>query len=39
VNVAAQLEGLCEPGAICISRAVRDQVRDKLPVAFDDLGE
>jgi adenylate cyclase len=39
VNVAARLEGLCEPGAICISRAVRDQVRDKLPVAFDDLGE
>jgi adenylate cyclase len=39
VNVAAQLEGLCEPGAICISHAVRDQVRDKLPVAFDDLGE
>jgi class 3 adenylate cyclase/TolB-like protein len=39
VNVAARLETLCEPGGICISRAVRDQVRDKLPVAFDDLGE
>src|SRR5207302_5961494 len=39
VNVAARLEGLCEPGGICISRAVRDQVRDKLPVTFDDLGE
>jgi len=39
VNVAARLESLCEPGGICISRAVRDQVRDKLPVAFDDLGE
>ncbi len=39
VNVAARLETLCEPGGLCISRAVRDQVRDKLPVAFDDLGE
>jgi len=39
VNVAARLEGLCEPGGVCISRAVRDQVRDKLPVSFDDLGE
>jgi adenylate cyclase len=39
VNVAARLETLCEPGGLCISRAVRDQVRDKLPIAFDDLGE
>jgi adenylate cyclase len=39
VNVAARLETLCEPGGLCISRAVRDQVRDKLPLAFDDLGE
>jgi len=39
VNVAARLESLCEPGGLCISRAVRDQVRDKLPVTFDDLGE
>ena len=39
VNVAARLETMCEPGGVCISRAVRDQVRDKLPVAFDDLGE
>jgi class 3 adenylate cyclase/TolB-like protein len=39
VNVAARLESLCEPGGLCISRAVRDQVRDKLPVNFDDLGE
>jgi class 3 adenylate cyclase/TolB-like protein/cytochrome c-type biogenesis protein CcmH/NrfG len=39
VNIAARLESLCEPGGLCISRAVRDQVRDKLPVAFDDLGE
>ena len=39
VNVAARLESLCQTGGLCISRAVRDQVRDKLPVTFDDLGE
>src|SRR6266550_1614570 len=39
VNVAARLEGLAEPGGICISRVVRDQVRDRLEIAFDDLGE
>ena len=38
VNVAARLEGLAEPGGICVSRAVRDQVLDKLSFAFDDLG-
>jgi adenylate cyclase len=39
VNVAARLEALAEPGGICISRVVRDQVRDKLAFAFEDLGE
>jgi adenylate cyclase len=39
VNVAARLEGLAEPNGICVSRVVRDQVRDKLDVAFEDLGE
>ena len=39
VNVAARLEALAEPGGICISRVVRDQVRDKLDFTFDDLGE
>jgi adenylate cyclase len=39
VIIAARLEGLSEPGGICISRAVRDQVRDKLPFEFADLGE
>jgi adenylate cyclase len=39
VNVAARLEALAEPGGICISRVVRDQVRDKLAYAFADLGE
>ena len=39
VNLAARLEGLAEPGGICVSRVVRDEVRDKLDLAFDDLGE
>jgi adenylate cyclase len=39
VNVAARLEALAEPGGICISRVVRDQIRDKLPYPFDDRGE
>ena len=38
VNVAARLQGLAEPGGICVSRAVRDQVLDKLDFAFEDLG-
>ena len=39
VNVAARLEALAEPGGICISRTVRNQVRDKLPYPFEDVGE
>ena len=39
VNVAARLEALAEPGGICVSRAVRDQVRDKLAIPFEDMGE
>jgi TolB-like protein/class 3 adenylate cyclase len=39
VNVAARLEALAEPGGICISRMVRDQIRDKLPYPFEDMGE
>jgi class 3 adenylate cyclase/TolB-like protein len=39
VNVAARLEGLADPGGICVSRGVRNQVRDKLPLQFEDMGE
>ena len=39
VNVAARLEEAAEPGGICISRAVRDQIRDKLLYELEDLGE
>jgi class 3 adenylate cyclase len=39
VNIAARLETLCEPGGICISRAANDQIRDKLSISFEDLGE
>ena len=39
VNVAARLEALAEPGGICVSRVVRDQVRDRLEIAFEDMGE
>ena len=39
VNVAARLEALAEPGGICVSRVVRDQVRDKLDFMFEDMGE
>ena len=39
VNVAARLESIAEPGGICVSSAVRDQVGDRLEVRFEDLGE
>jgi class 3 adenylate cyclase/pimeloyl-ACP methyl ester carboxylesterase len=39
VNVAARLQTLCEPGGLCISRAANEQIRDKLTLAFADLGE
>jgi adenylate cyclase len=39
VNVAVRLEGLAEPGGIVVSRAVREHVRDKLKLTFEDLGE
>jgi adenylate cyclase len=39
VNIAARLEALAEPGGLCISRTVRDHVGDRLPYAFEDMGE
>jgi TolB-like protein/class 3 adenylate cyclase/Flp pilus assembly protein TadD len=39
VNVAARLEALADPGGIMVSRAVHDQVRDKLSFGFKDMGE
>src|SRR6266481_7883339 len=39
VNVAARLEALAEPGEICVSASVREQVGEKLPIGFADTGE
>src|SRR6516164_3585662 len=39
VNVAARLEGLADPGGICVSAAVREQVGGRLDTRFEDLGE
>jgi len=39
VNVAARLEALADPGGIALSRSVRDQVRDRLELVLEDLGE
>ena len=39
VNVAARLEGIAEPGGICLSRAAHEQLRGKLDLAAEDMGE
>jgi len=39
VNVAARLEGVCEPGGVALSASAWEQVRDKLPLRFVDRGE
>jgi class 3 adenylate cyclase len=39
VNVAARLEGLAEPGSICVSARVQEDVAGRLDLTFDDLGE
>ena len=39
VNIAARLEGIADPGGICVSGVVHDQVRGKVEVEFADLGE
>jgi adenylate cyclase len=39
VNVAARLQALAQPGGICITRTVREEIRDKLLYPFEDRGE
>jgi adenylate cyclase len=39
INIAARLEVLAEPGGVLVSNTVYDQVRGKLPLTFEDLGE
>jgi TolB-like protein/class 3 adenylate cyclase/tetratricopeptide (TPR) repeat protein len=39
VNIAARLEALAEPGGICVSAAAHEQVRDRLDISFDELGD
>lgn len=39
INIAARLEALAEPGGVLVSNTVYDQVRGKLPLTFEDVGE
>ena len=39
VNIAARLEALADPGGVLVSNTIHDHVRDRLPFAFEDLGE
>jgi TolB-like protein len=39
VNIAARIEALADPGGVFVSNTVHDQVRDRLPFVFEDLGE
>jgi adenylate cyclase len=39
VNVAARIEGLADPGGICVSARVQEDVAGRLDLAFDDLGD
>lgn len=39
INVAARIEALADPGGICVTRATRDNVRDKVDYRFEDMGE
>ena len=39
VNVAARLEALAEPGGICVSGRVQEDMHGRLDIAFEDIGE
>jgi adenylate cyclase len=39
INVAARLESLAHPGGICVSGKVHEEIRSKLPLGYEDLGE
>jgi adenylate cyclase len=39
VNIAGRLESLADPGGICVSAIVHDQVQNRLDCAFDDMGD
>jgi class 3 adenylate cyclase len=39
VNIAARLEALADPGGICISKTIHEQIEDKLPLGYEYLGE
>jgi class 3 adenylate cyclase len=39
INIAARLESLADPGGICISGKVHEEIRSKLPLGYEDLGE
>jgi class 3 adenylate cyclase len=39
VNIAARLEGVCDPGSICISGKVYDEIKDRFDAPYDDIGE
>ena len=39
MNIAARLEGLADPGGICVHRDVREPGKHRLPLAFEDMGE
>ena len=39
VNIAARLEGLAEPGGICVSNSVYEQIQGKVDIGFEDVGD
>jgi class 3 adenylate cyclase len=39
INIAARLEGICEPGGICISGKVYEEVKDRFEIQYSDIGD